>query len=355
MQSGSTFATGLRRWLGGVALSTAATCSALPAHAESQLVNLYDFQFEDGTIMPELRIAYEAQGTLSAARDNAIVLLHEAVADHHAFDTWIGPGKLYDTNKYYVVAVDALGGGESASPGDGKGQDFPRYTIRDMMAADQELVTRILGLTRLRAIVGRSMGAFVGLEWAIHHPDMAKSLVLLAPSARSDANFQVIVDLMTGAIALDPDWDGGHYERNPVEGLRHAGMIYYPWSVSAAHLDRIGPTALARESAEVAKGFAAWDANALVLRLAACRGHDVAAPFDEQMPAALTPAAMPILLLDNAGDRLVDAAATRRLRAGLPHASYVEIPGDLGHRAVSAPPGTAEGDFIDRTVRAFIK
>ena len=349
------FATGFRRWLGGMAVAVASSCGVPTAQAESRLVDLYDFQFEDGTIMPELRIAYETQGTLSPAHDNAIVLLHETLADRHAFDAWIGPSKLYDTNKYYVISVDALGGGESTSPGDGKGQDFPRYTIRDMMAADNELITRVLGLTRLRAVVGRSMGAFVGLEWAIHHPDLARSLVLMAPSARSDANYQVVVDLMTATVALDPDWDGGHYERNPVEGLRHAGMIYYPWSVSAAHLNQVGSTAIARESEEEAKRFAAWDANALILRYAACRGHDVAAPFDGNMTVALAYAAMPVLLIDSAGDRLIDPTNIQRLRATLPHASSAEIPGDLGHRAIDAPPGTPEGDFIDRTIHGFLK
>lgn len=348
-------AAGVRRWFGGLALAAAAVCAAAGARAETQLTNLYDFQFADGTIMPELRIAYETYGTLSAARDNAIVLLHDTLADHRAFDPWIGPGKLFDTDKYFVIATDAIGGGESASPGDGKGQDFPRYTIGDQMAADYQLVTHGLGLTRVRAIVGRSMGAFVALEWAVQHPDMPQSVIMLAPSARSDANFQVAVDLMTGAVALDPDWDGGRYERNPVEGLRHAGMIYYPWSVSAVHLDRISPAELAHESEEAAAGFAAWDANALVLRYAACRGHDVSAGFDGDMGVALARVTMPVLLMANSLDRLVDPGAARLMRAALPHASLAEIPGDLGHRAIVAPPGTAEGDFIERSIRGFLK
>src|SRR5262249_47025557 len=68
------------------------------ARADSQIVSLFDFQFEDGTVMPELRIAYDAQGTLSPARDNAIVLLHDALGDRHEFDALIGPGLLFDTN-----------------------------------------------------------------------------------------------------------------------------------------------------------------------------------------------------------------------------------------------------------------
>jgi homoserine O-acetyltransferase len=352
MHAGSTFAIDCARWFGGLAMLAIAVAPV--ARADSQVFSLYDFQFEDGTVMPELRIAYETQGRLAPGRDNAIVLLHETLGDRHAFDDMIGPGKVFDTTKYFVIVADAIGGGESSSPGDGTGQDFPRYTIRDMMAAEEALVSRGLGLTRLRAIVGRSMGAFIGLEWAIQHPEMPKSLVLLAASAHSDANFQVVIDLLVSAVALDPDWNGGHYERNPVEGLRHAGKSYYPWSVSAAYLDRISATQLGQESEAAAKSFAAWDANSLVLRFAACRGHDVATGFADAS-AALARATMPALLLSSASDRLIDPAGSRQLTGELPRASYAEIPTDLGHRAIAAPSETPEGQFIDRTIRGFLK
>jgi homoserine O-acetyltransferase len=355
MQAGSIFAIGCRRWFRGLAILAVAITTALPARADNQVFSLFDFQFEDGTIMPELRIAYETQGTLAPERDNAVLLLHDALGDRHAFDDMIGPGKVFDTNRYFVIAADAIGGGESTSPGDGTGQDFPRYTIRDMMAAEYQLVSSGLGLTQLHAIVGRSMGAFIGLEWAIQHPEMPRNLVLLAPSARSDANFQVIIDLMISAIVLDPDWNGGHYERNPVEGLRHAGMTYYPWSVSAAYLDRISAARLGKESEAAAKSFAAWDANSLVLRFAACREHNVATSFAGDLGAALGQVTMPVLLMGNASDRLIDLTGAQRLRAGLPQPSYAEIPGDLGHHAIAAAPGSPEADFIAQTIRGFLK
>ena len=343
-----------RRRLAGLAL-LAAAAAAPAAQAETQFFSLSDFQFEDGTVMPELRIAYETQGRLSPERDNAVVLLHDALSDRHAFDALIGPGRLFDTDRYFVVTPDAVGGGESSSPGDGSGQDFPRYTIGDAMAADYALIARGLGLARVRAIVGRTMGAFIGLEWAVRHPEMPQRLVLLAPTARSDANFRLLIDLMTSAIALDPDWAGGRYERNPVEGLRHAGRIYYPWSVTRPYLERIVEDALAEESEASAKAFASWDANALVLRYAACREYDAIGGRGTEPPAALAPAAMPVLLIASAGDRLIDPHDARRLAAALPQARYVEIPGDLGHRAIAAPPGTPAGEAIGGAIAEFLK
>src|SRR5258707_2806878 len=112
MCAGSTFAFGRGRWLAALAILTAIVAAAVSARAETQIFNLYDFQLEDGTVMPELRIAYETRGTLAPGRDNAIVLLHEALGERHAFDDMVGPGKTFDTAKYFVITADALGGGE---------------------------------------------------------------------------------------------------------------------------------------------------------------------------------------------------------------------------------------------------
>ena len=104
----------------------------------------------------------------------------------------------------------------------------------------------------------------------------------------------------------------------------------------------------------MARAFSEWDANALVLRYAAYRGHDVSAPFDGDMTTALAKIKAPALVLASASDRLVGIEGARRIADGLKHARYAEIPSDLGHRAVRALPGTPEGDFIDRQIRGFL-
>src|SRR6516162_9156979 len=329
-------------------------CTAVSARADTQIFNAYDFEFENGPVMPELRIAYETHGNLDPGRDNAILLVHGATGDRHSFDPRIGPGKTFDTNKYFVITVDAIGGGESASPKDGLGQDFPRYSIRDMMAAQHALVTRGLELATLRAVGGSAMGSFVSLEWGIHHPEMVRGLILLLPSPKAEANFQLTVDLVTSVIALDPEWQGGRYTHNPVEGLRLAGMLYYPWAVSNSYLDRIPTAQVAKELEKSARSYARWDANSLVFRYAASRAHDVSAPFDGDMAAALSQIAAPTLILPSASDRLLGLDGARRIRDGVEHASYAEIPSDLGHRAGHAAPETPEGQFIDQKIRGFL-
>lgn len=337
-----------------LAFTFAVWVSAAAGADEPPPFNAYDFEFETGSVVPELRVAYETHGKLNAGRDNAILLVHGTIGDRHAFDSMIGPGKTFDTDKNFVITVDAIGGGESSSPKDGLGQDFPRYTIRDMMAAQHALVTRALELATLRCVGGSSMGAFVSLEWGIHHPEMVRSLILLLPSPKADANFQLAIDLMTSVVALDPEWQGGRYTHNPVEGLRLAGMLYYPWAVSAPYIGRLSPKQLAGELEASARSFGNWDANSLILRYAASRAHDASVPFAGDMSAALARVTASTLILPSASDRLFGIDGARRIRDGIKRPTYVEIPSDLGHRAGGLAPAMAETDFIDSQIRAFL-
>lgn len=328
--------------------------SLAAARAETQVYNILDFQFENGAVMSELRVAYETHGTLSPARDNAILLLHATSRDRHDFDAVIGPGKAFDTDRFFVITADAIGGGESASPADGMGQEFPRYTIGDMMAAQYALVTRGLEIPRLRAIYGHAMGAAIGLEWGIAHPESVGGLILLLPTPKAEPNYQLTIDLVASIVAMDPDWQGGHYTHNPVEGLRHAGMVYYPWRVSAAYLDRISPRRLARELEETARQYAEWDANSLIWRYAAMRSHDASQGFHGDLASALARVTAPTLLLPSASDRLFSLDGAQRMRRGIAGAAYAEILGDLGHDAGRPLPGRPEWEFIDRRVRDFL-
>lgn len=340
-------------WLAAV-LATAMLWLSVPAQAEPVLFSILDFQFEDGTVLPDVHVAYQTQGTLSPARDNAILLIPGASGSRHAFDAAIGPGKTFDTDKYFVIAADPLGGGDSSAPADGMGQDFPRYTIRDIMTAEAALVTQGLQLSSLRAVCGSGMGSDVALELAVHHPELVRGVVLLAPSPASDRGLQLVLDLLTSIVTLDPEWQGGRYSHNPIEGLRHAGMLYYPWTVTAGYIDRITQQRLDRELAQAARSFADWDANALVLRYGAYRAHDLAAPFNGDLGGALARVVAPVLLLPSAGDRLVGVGGAKRIRDGVKQVVYAEIPGDLGHSAVRAVPETAAWDFIDARIRAFL-
>ena len=233
------------------------------------------FRFECGAMLEQMAVGYATHGRLNAKRDNAILVTHGTSANRHTYDVYIGPGKAFDTNKYFVIAVDAIGGGTSSSPKDGLGVDFPRYSIRDMVTAQHKLLTEGLELTHLVAVGGPSMGAFQALQWGVQHPEFAKGLLLIVPAARTPGNFKAVVDTMIEVIKLDPGWLDGRYTHNPVAGLRRAGMVFSPWFLSDAYFEAQATPAQHQQALMVmVEAFVKWDAVSIMWRYLASRSYD---------------------------------------------------------------------------------
>ena len=189
------------------------------------------FGFESGETLRDLRVGYVTHGELNVARDNAILIPPGTGNTRHSADGYIGPGKAFDTRRYFVIAVDGIGAGASSRPHDGLRGRFPRYSVRDMVRAEHALLTHGLGITRLAAVAGASMGAFQALEWAIHFPDAAARAILLAPAARAGNIMRSVVRSMIEVIQLDPQnasanfglGESEHLLRGGVRGLRKSG------------------------------------------------------------------------------------------------------------------------------------
>lgn len=211
-----------------------------------------------GVVLPELTVAYETYGTLNAARDNAILLLHALSGDAHAagyhsphdrkpgwWDAMVGPGRAFDTDKYFVICSNVLGGCKgstgplSINPATGMryASDFPVVTIRDMVCAQVRLID-MLGITELVAVAGGSMGGFQALEWMAQHAARVNSAVLLATSASHQAQAIAWNAIGRHAIIRDPKWQGGHYDLAdpPQAGLAIARMIGHITYLSDASL-----------------------------------------------------------------------------------------------------------------------
>jgi homoserine O-acetyltransferase len=199
-----------------------------------------------GTLAP-FTIAYETYGKLNERRDNAILVTHALSGDAHVagrhsandkrpgwWDMMIGPGKGLDTDKYFVISSNVIGGCSgstgpaSPDPATGRpyGTDFPIITIADMVNAQAMLVDH-LGIDKLLAAVGGSMGGMQVLEWAVSHPDRVHLCLPLATAARQPTQAIAFNEVGRQAIMADPDWHGGHYYggRTPAKGLSVARMI----------------------------------------------------------------------------------------------------------------------------------
>jgi homoserine O-acetyltransferase len=208
-----------------------------------QFVNVGGLDLERGRRLPSVRIAFETWGTLDADRSNAILVLHALTGDSHVVGSpgpghptagwWsgnIGPGKAIDTDRWFVVAPNMLGGCQgttgpaSHSPlGREWAADFPFITIRDQVAA-QAAFSDALGIERWAVVIGGSMGGMQALEWAVGHPDRLERVAVLAAPPTSRADQIALNFVQLEAVRMDPGFaDGDYYDAADGDGP-HRGL-----------------------------------------------------------------------------------------------------------------------------------
>jgi homoserine O-acetyltransferase/O-succinyltransferase len=229
-----------------------------------------------------IRVAYETYGTLSPARDNVILVCHALSGDAHAagftrtpvevatrdgfraeerdgsagrglgwWDGMIGPGKAFDTDRFFVVSTNLLGGcrgttgpgSENPATGRAYGSDFPVITVADMVRTERAVLDE-LGISRLAAVAGGSLGGMQALEWAVLYPDRVDAIVPIASTHALHPQGVAWNAIARSAITADPDWQGGHYHgtgRAPAAGMGVARMVGHITYLSAQSLgDKFG-------------------------------------------------------------------------------------------------------------------
>jgi homoserine O-acetyltransferase len=213
-----------------------------------------------GSELKHFTLAYETYGRLNTERNNAILICHALSGDAHVagyhtddpkekpgwWDDAVGPGKMFDTNKYFVVCSNVLGGcmgstgPASPHPKDGQpyGTRFPIVTIQDMVQAQTRLIDR-LGIKRLFAIAGGSMGGMQALEWAVNYPERVESCLFIASTPIASAQQIAFNEIGRQAIYADPNWNGGDYYdgERPGRGLAVARMVGHITYMSESSLD----------------------------------------------------------------------------------------------------------------------
>jgi homoserine O-acetyltransferase len=218
---------------------------------QSNTVRFDGISLDSGATLAPLDVAYETYGELNAAKSNAVLVLHAFSGDAHAagispetgkpgwWDNMIGPGKAFDTNKYFVVCTNVLGGCRgttgpaSINPATGcpYAMSFPVITIGDMVRL-QKMLIDWFGIARLLTVSGGSMGGMQALEWAVAFPDSVVSAIPIASTSRHSAQQIAFNEVGRQAIMADPDWNGGNYYGGPLPGrglsvARMVGHITY--------------------------------------------------------------------------------------------------------------------------------
>ncbi|MGO8672315.1 MAG: homoserine O-acetyltransferase MetX [Capsulimonadaceae bacterium] len=338
------------------------------------------FLLESGEHLPELNVAYEAYGTLNETGDNAVLICHGFTASAHAaglhhagsftpgwWDPLIGPGKAFDTDRYFVVCSNVLGGCKgttgpcSIDPRTGKpyGPSFPQITIGDMIAAQRRLLD-YLGVRHLLSVAGASMGGMQALEWGLRFPETTLSAIPIGCAVRWSA--QAVALSAAGRLAIEADaefYNGEYYGRGrPVMGLAAARMIGHITYVSADFLE-IQREAMPESDVlhyfedECERFVGRFDANSYITLSLAMERFDVSRFLDPEYAGHRSPE-IDWLLLSFSSDWLFPPEQHAEIHAALlqrGHCSrHVTIPTIDGHDAFLTEPhkyATEIAEFLD--------
>jgi homoserine O-acetyltransferase/O-succinyltransferase len=355
-------------------------------------------QLESGERLGPWSIAYQAYGTLNADKSNAILICHALTGDQHVantnpvtgkagwWETMVGPGKPYDTDRFFIICANVLGsclgttGPASINPATAKAYalDFPVVTIRDMVNAQARLVDHF-GIETLFCVAGGSMGGMQVLEWAATYPNRVFSAMPLATAARHSAQNIAFHEVGRQAVMADPDWHGGRYLEagtRPEKGLAVARMAAHITYLSEQALhrkfgrnyqDRSAPTFSFDADFEVesylryqGRSFVErFDANSYLFLTRAMDYFDLAKDHGGSLAKAFAGTKTRFCIVSFTSDWLFPTRDSRAivhaLNAAGASVSFVEIETDKGHDAflLDVPElfDTTRG-FIDSAARA---
>jgi homoserine O-acetyltransferase len=360
----------------------------------------HEMILESGASLGPITIAYETWGKLSAKRDNAVLVAHAFSGDSHAagfypddpndakpgwWDSMVGPGKGLDTDKYFVICANILGGcmgttgPSSINPETGApyGLDFPMMTVGDIIES-QKILLDYLGISSLHTVIGGSVGGMQVLEWCVRYPEMVRSAIPIATTMRHSALAIAFNEVARQAIMVDPKWNRGNYydSERPDLGLSVARMIGHVTYLSDEAMRRKFGRKL-QNKANFSYGF---DVDFMVESYLRYQGSQFVKRFDANSVLYITKAAdyfdlvnreppaksiqdirgkpIKFLVISYTSDWLYPTYQAKELIQALKRAdldvSFCEIEADCGHDAFLIPDkrlGTLIGGFLDGVPR----
>ncbi|WP_397579842.1 alpha/beta fold hydrolase [Sphingorhabdus sp.] len=259
--------------------------STAPVEADAVFL---DYVFSTGERLPEVKIHYTTLGTpkRDARGDisNAVMILHGTGGTGHQFfqpqfaGELFGPGQVLDTSKYFIILPDNIGHGKSSKPSDGMRMAFPKYDYSDMIATQHALVTKTLGIKKLKLILGTSMGCMHAFMWGSRYPEAVEKLAPFAclPVEIAGQN-RMWRKLSMDAIKADPTWNAGNYTAPPMSGLRTAATLSLIAGANPLALQAQYPTRQAAEAftdEAFARVVTRNDANDIIYQLDSSRNYN---------------------------------------------------------------------------------
>lgn len=322
--------------------------------ADRKFINIGALLLENGEVLADVSICYQSWGTLNAARDNAILVNHALTGWSDVPGWWpsmVGPGLPFDTDKYFILCPNVIGGcqgstGPSSFAPDGKryGSRFPTITIRDMVAAEVAFSDAI-GIEKYRLAVGPSLGGMRALEWAVQLPERIGAICTIGSSAVATGDQIGTAAIQIRAIKIDPHYYGGDYydkERGPAEGLGIARRIAHLTYRTEAEMDlRFGRELQGDETGRYAvesyldhqaqKLANRFDANTYIALTEAMNSHDIGRDRGGVV-AALAAVTVPVVVVSIDTDRLFPPRLQAEIAELVPTAApLATISSPFGH------------------------
>jgi homoserine O-acetyltransferase len=317
--------------------------------AEQQRVNIGSVNMTGGKIS-QCALGYRTYGTLAEDRNN-VVLVTTWLAGRTADQAdMIGPGKLVDTDRWYVVAIDAIGNGVSCSPSNSQSAPrlkFPQFGIRDMVKSQHRLLAMYLGIDHVHAIVGISMGGMQALQWAVMYPDFASKVVTIVGTPHPTERDLQAWNAELAAIERAPGWNDGNYAPGTVFKQLTAIHNGYLWTPERTAAKTVANRPAAAGKPLVATGSQSFSTVDWYRQLQAMTSFDLLRHGD--MVALAGKIKARLLIITSEQDRMVDPAPSKAL-AAQKRAQLLVLNNNCGHMAPAC-----EADKVNDAVKAFLK
>lgn len=316
---------------------------------EQQFAKLGDFKLQSGEVLRDCRIGYRTAGQMNADKSNIIVIPTWAGGKTEQWVPNVGPGKMADTSKYYVVLIDALSNGVSSSPSNSTAQprmNFPRITMRDMVDTEHELLTRVLHINHVKAFMGISMGGMQSFQWMVQYPDFMDEAIPIVGSPRQAPYDLVQWQAQIDAINDNKDWNDGNYTKNPARAAEYefgAILLKTPQEFNMTHTrEQVMKELASRNSGDGS------DANDKIRQVEAMMSLNVAEPYGDSLEKAAAAVKAKVLVIVGKEDHTVTPGPAIEF-AHLLHADLKVIDDGCGHQYCDyAGVGKAVADFLSK-------
>ena len=325
-------------------------CTSAVADSPQQVASIGDLELTSGETLLDARVGFRTAGTLNADKSNTIVFLtwFTGTTGNLVKFGVIGPGKLADSDHYYIIAIDALGNGESSSPSNSPkqpGKQFPRISIADMVNSQHALLTQHLGINRVHAVMGISMGGMQTLRWIGQYPDFMTKAITIDGSPAPTSYDLLQWQIHEKAITMMQQ-----------AGIENTEIMKFTSTLSMLTLwtpeyfvENITPEALPKFIADSSQGSGEGNANDYLVQLRAMIGHNVYASGNPDETPYLERVRADLLVIGTDDDHMVNQTPGEKLSQSL-NEEHVSLESNCGHLGSSC-----EGARVSKAVHSFLQ